>query len=95
MSNLQCCGAKPSWVENVVNKGYWFCGECRNEVSQPNISDIPGFAVTRHMHYDNAKKRWITTQDGKEIVFKSPNYAHDLDDVDDLNGARDTNIAPF
>ncbi len=27
-----CCGAESRWVENVVNKGYWFCDTCRDEV---------------------------------------------------------------
>lgn len=32
MSNLKCCGQDSKWVENVVNKGYFFCEECRKEV---------------------------------------------------------------
>lgn len=32
MSNPRCCGADSRWVENVADKGYFFCGECRNEV---------------------------------------------------------------
>jgi len=32
MSNLKCCGTDSRWVENVPGKGYFYCGECKNEV---------------------------------------------------------------
>lgn len=33
MSNPRCCGAEARWVNNGPNLQYWFCGECKNEVS--------------------------------------------------------------
>lgn len=31
---MKCCGLDSIWVENVKDKGYFFCGECRKEVTE-------------------------------------------------------------
>lgn len=28
-----CCDVYPKWIENVANKGYYFCNICRKEVN--------------------------------------------------------------
>lgn len=30
----KCCGLDSIWVENVTNKGYFYCKECKKEVSE-------------------------------------------------------------
>jgi len=34
MYNLKCCGVDSRWVENVPGKGYFYCGECKNEIKE-------------------------------------------------------------
>lgn len=32
-----CCNLDSLWVENVPGKGYYFCSECKNEVTVPKL----------------------------------------------------------
>lgn len=40
MSKVTCCGTESRWVENVADKGYWFCDKCRKEVVHFNEATI-------------------------------------------------------
>ncbi len=32
---MRCCGQEAKWVEQSVNLKYWYCTECKQEVTLP------------------------------------------------------------
>jgi len=59
MSNLKCCGVDSRWVENVPGKGYFYCGECKNEVKE--------FVEINRSEIESSIKYWISPL-GKSTV---------------------------
>lgn len=51
---LSCCGVTSRWVENVPEKGYYYCGECKKEVTlqEPPANQTPDPWCGETIYYD-------------------------------------------